>query len=69
MAEYLDSSLILLRLQKAKRQTDPDVIIQTDKALNLFLGNAGTAMRPLTAVLCAGQGEVSTGPGKRDVFS
>lgn len=69
MAEYLDSSLILLRLQKAKRQTDPDVIIQTDKALNLFLGNAGTAMRPLTAVLCAGQGEVRTGPGKRDVFS
>lgn len=25
-------------------------------ALNLFLGNAGTAMRPLTAILCAGAG-------------
>lgn len=23
----------------------------------LFLGNAGTAMRPLTAVVCAGKGE------------
>jgi 3-phosphoshikimate 1-carboxyvinyltransferase len=26
-------------------------------ALTLFLGNAGTAMRPLCAMLCAGQGE------------
>ena len=26
--------------------------------LTLFLGNAGTAMRPLTAALCAGRGEV-----------
>jgi 3-phosphoshikimate 1-carboxyvinyltransferase len=30
-----------------------DVAAKTD----LFLGNAGTAMRPLTGVLCAGQGE------------
>ena len=27
------------------------------EALTLFLGNAGTAMRPLCAMLCAGQGE------------
>lgn len=27
------------------------------QAMSLFLGNAGTAMRPLAAVLCAGQGE------------
>jgi 3-phosphoshikimate 1-carboxyvinyltransferase len=31
--------------------------IGTDVRKELFLGNAGTAMRPLTAVLCAGQGE------------
>ncbi|MGR0279592.1 3-phosphoshikimate 1-carboxyvinyltransferase [Marinomonas dokdonensis] len=30
--------------------------IQADKG-DLFLGNAGTAMRPLTAALCLGQGE------------
>lgn len=30
----------------------------TDKPLELFLGNAGTAMRPLTAALCAGKGQV-----------
>ncbi len=29
---------------------------QVDKAIDLFLGNAGTAMRPLTAVLCASHG-------------
>ncbi len=29
----------------------------TDHALELFLGNAGTAMRPLTAALCASQGQ------------
>lgn len=28
-----------------------------DAALELFLGNAGTAMRPLTAMLCASRGE------------
>ena len=30
---------------------------QSNEILELFLGNAGTAMRPLTAALCAGQGE------------
>ncbi|WLD58961.1 3-phosphoshikimate 1-carboxyvinyltransferase [Salinispirillum sp. LH 10-3-1] len=30
---------------------------QSTEALTLFLGNAGTAMRPLTAALCLGQGE------------
>ena len=30
---------------------------QSEEILELFLGNAGTAMRPLTAALCAGQGE------------
>lgn len=69
MAPYLWSSLLLLRIQTAKRQADPDVIMQTDKPLDLFLGNAGTAMRPLTAVLCAGQGEVRTRPGRRDVVA
>ena len=29
----------------------------SDKALELFLGNAGTAMRPLAAALCLGRGE------------
>lgn len=29
----------------------------TDQPLELFLGNAGTAMRPLCAALCLGQGE------------
>ncbi len=29
------------------------------EALTLFLGNAGTAMRPLCAMLCAGQGQFS----------
>ena len=32
-------------------------VISTDVPLELFLGNAGTAMRPLTAALCLGQGE------------
>lgn len=31
--------------------------IQTDKAFELFLGNAGTAMRPLCAALTLGTGE------------
>ncbi|MCG9750144.1 3-phosphoshikimate 1-carboxyvinyltransferase [Vibrio brasiliensis] len=31
---------------------------QAADALELFLGNAGTAMRPLAAALCLGQGEV-----------
>ncbi|MEF1186227.1 3-phosphoshikimate 1-carboxyvinyltransferase, partial [Vibrio sinaloensis] len=30
---------------------------QSAQALELFLGNAGTAMRPLAAALCLGQGE------------
>lgn len=29
----------------------------TDQAIELFLGNAGTAMRPLCAALCLGQGD------------
>ena len=29
----------------------------TNKDADLFLGNAGTAMRPLTAALCLGHGE------------
>ncbi|EWM26612.1 5-enolpyruvylshikimate-3-phosphate synthase [Nannochloropsis gaditana] len=29
----------------------------SDKPLELYLGNAGTAMRPLTAALCAGHGD------------
>ncbi|EPE37415.1 3-phosphoshikimate 1-carboxyvinyltransferase [Candidatus Photodesmus anomalopis] len=40
--------------------------------LNLFLGNAGTAMRPLTAILCLSQGEyILTGDksmNKRPIF-
>ncbi|OOF06292.1 3-phosphoshikimate 1-carboxyvinyltransferase [Salinivibrio sp. MA440] len=32
---------------------------QVDSPLELFLGNAGTAMRPLTAALCLGKGEVT----------
>lgn len=32
---------------------------QVETPLELFLGNAGTAMRPLTAALCLGQGEVT----------
>lgn len=31
--------------------------LEVNGALELFLGNAGTAMRPLSAMLCAGQGE------------
>lgn len=31
--------------------------LSTSKAVELFLGNAGTAMRPLAAALCLGQGE------------
>jgi len=31
--------------------------LKSDKALELFLGNAGTAMRPLAAALCLGEGE------------
>ena len=30
---------------------------QVSDPTSLFLGNAGTAMRPLTAVMCAGKGE------------
>ena len=30
---------------------------QVSDPTELFLGNAGTAMRPLTAVVCAGKGE------------
>lgn len=30
---------------------------QVPSSTELFLGNAGTAMRPLTAVVCAGKGE------------
>jgi hypothetical protein len=41
--------------------------MQVDKPLDLFLGNAGTAMRPLTAVLCAGQGEVGLAMVPSDV--
>ena len=33
--------------------------LDADAPVELFLGNAGTAMRPLTAALCAGKGEVS----------
>ncbi|MFA0076678.1 3-phosphoshikimate 1-carboxyvinyltransferase [Vibrio artabrorum] len=32
-------------------------VFSSDKALDLFLGNAGTAMRPLAAALCLGRGE------------
>ncbi len=36
-----------------------------DKILTLFLGNAGTVMRPLAAILCAGKGEyVLTGEAR-----
>ena len=30
---------------------------ENDESLELFLGNAGTAMRPLCAALCIGKGE------------
>lgn len=30
---------------------------QSEQAIELFLGNAGTAMRPLAAALCLGKGE------------
>lgn len=33
-------------------------ILQSDHALELFLGNAGTAMRPLTAALCLGHNNI-----------
>lgn len=33
-------------------------ILQSDHALELFLGNAGTAMRPLTATLCLGNNNI-----------
>ncbi|OCG01085.1 3-phosphoshikimate 1-carboxyvinyltransferase [Gilliamella sp. wkB112] len=33
-------------------------ILQTQHALELFLGNAGTAMRPLTAALCLGNNNI-----------
>lgn len=37
----------------------------SDQTLELFLGNAGTAMRPMTAALCASQGEfVLTGESR-----
>ncbi|MFA0697527.1 3-phosphoshikimate 1-carboxyvinyltransferase, partial [Vibrio sp. 10N.222.49.C9] len=32
-------------------------VFNAPEALELFLGNAGTAMRPLAAALCASQGE------------
>ncbi|ORT50089.1 3-phosphoshikimate 1-carboxyvinyltransferase [Vibrio sp. qd031] len=32
-------------------------VFNTEQPLELFLGNAGTAMRPLAAALCMGQGE------------
>lgn len=38
----------------------------TDQPVELFLGNAGTAMRPLTAALCAGKGQVRPGGQRRD---
>jgi len=37
----------------------------TESALSLMLGNAGTAMRPLTAVLCAGSGSFNLGGDPR----
>ncbi|MWN32419.1 3-phosphoshikimate 1-carboxyvinyltransferase [Gilliamella sp. Pra-s60] len=33
-------------------------MLQSDHALELFLGNAGTAMRPLTAALCLGHNNI-----------
>ncbi|MWN05547.1 3-phosphoshikimate 1-carboxyvinyltransferase [Gilliamella sp. Pas-s95] len=33
-------------------------LLQSDHALELFLGNAGTAMRPLTAALCLGHNNI-----------
>lgn len=32
--------------------------LHSDKPLELFLGNAGTAMRPLAAVLCLGDNDI-----------
>jgi 5-enolpyruvylshikimate-3-phosphate synthase len=36
-------------------------------ALEMFLGNAGTAMRPLCAMLCAGEGDFTIKAGQRYV--
>ena len=40
---------------KGRPLTSPKGMDKSEE-LTLFLGNAGTAMRPLTAVLCAGKG-------------
>ncbi|UDG81460.1 3-phosphoshikimate 1-carboxyvinyltransferase [Candidatus Profftia lariciata] len=51
-----------ITIQLSEHQTSCEIIgnrgaFQLQRPLKLFLGNAGTAMRPLTAVLCLSNGE------------
>jgi len=62
MVQALQTLQVPLNLEKYK--SDKQVTVEgiggpfiVEKTTELFLGNAGTAMRPLTAVVCAGQGE------------
>jgi len=62
MLQALKTLGIDLKETAPKQWTVPGrgAAFDTDKPLELFLGNAGTAMRPLTAALCAGKGQVTT---------
>lgn len=60
MIQALKTLGIALKETAPKQWTVPGrgAPFDTNKPLQLFLGNAGTAMRPLTAALCAGKGQV-----------
>ncbi|BCE02829.1 3-phosphoshikimate 1-carboxyvinyltransferase [Marinicellulosiphila megalodicopiae] len=60
MLESLDSIGVQFELSDDKttcKVTGQAGPLKSEKALELFLGNAGTAMRPLAAALCLGEGE------------
>lgn len=61
MLNALKSLGINYRLSADRTQCDVDGLggpLVADKTLELFLGNAGTAMRPLAAALCLGNSDI-----------
>ena len=60
MLNALSSLGVNYRLSEDKTTCDVEGLgrpFDAPKALEIFLGNAGTAMRPLAAALCLGTGE------------
>ncbi len=61
MLDALGQLGVTCRLSASRRECEIDGIgrpLSADQALTLFLGNAGTAMRPLAAALCLGTQDV-----------